>query len=393
MKSYFSKFTAMLFLAILLCVMFPPFQFQAFTNTPVTFTPSWPVSGVYRIYGSQTYDFTLAGMTSDSSGWISVFRQVDVLASELNDVAYTFLQRFSGLSFYCDSLFQCDFNFTVNTSLECDIMIYFLGYQYYCSNSLAYNDPVSLDSFSVFDAEPRLVYSNHVPGSSSVQTFVARPVCRARDFINYIPSALSYNKSGFVNNRGYSLCPMFRIIVTSPASSCEVSFNTANYKFILYPEYGGRNADNSYYYTYFRPFPPYVVSDSRFLLALQNIWSAINGQGTGNLSSDIASQTQEVTQGFTDITADTANNNLNSYINNVDNAEEQSMEEVEANFDNFVASGGLNVSFADDALNAMAFFKESTDSILGNNGLFSALIVAAFTFFVVAVVAGVRRFI
>lgn len=392
MKSYFSKFTATLFLAILLCVMLPPFQFKAFTNTSLTVTPGWPASLPYRNYGNMSYDFSLSHTSTNPGSWGVTCTQGQIMDSAINSYFLDLYQKYDSVSAYLDMAFQCDMNFTVNSSAACDIMVYFLGYDCYSNFDITWNSPISLDVRDVYNPEPSLVLSYHYDGGTSPHTFLLRPFCRSRLLFDINFSSFGGSLASLVQKVSYTFLPKFRIVVSSTLQQTEYQVILSNYQFVFYPIFSNRNSDNTYNYTYLKPFSPYSIPDFRFIDALQHIWSAINGgDSVGNLSDDIKQQTQDITQGFTDKTADNANTTLRNNLTQVDLWEERIGDGTIGYFDE--VSNGFDDSFADDALTAMSFFKSTTQTLLNHTGLFSALVVSAITFFVIAVVAGVRRFI
>lgn len=136
-------------------------------------------------------------------------------------------------------------------------------------------------------------------------------------------------------------------------------------------------------------YPPLEIPDYRFIIALQNIWSAINGQGTGNLDNTIKQQTETVTNGYDNTQINNSNTELSNSLNKLEQAEAASNQALDS-LKNF---NGFDDSEMDSAIPGMQFISTTTQTIINSNGLIKVMILSAFIFFVISVIIGIRRYI
>lgn len=142
------------------------------------------------------------------------------------------------------------------------------------------------------------------------------------------------------------------------------------------------------------PVKPQSVSGFRFIDSLRNIWSAINGQSTtGNLDQTIRQQLQQQTDslenGYNTDIGDGANGILSNAINDLDAAESFSG----AYMDHLNDFTGFDFQESEDTLQAMKLLSDGATSVMENVSLVRALVIGGITFFIVAVIIGVRRYI
>lgn len=140
------------------------------------------------------------------------------------------------------------------------------------------------------------------------------------------------------------------------------------------------------------PTPPIDMPDWRMLSALRSIWSAINGQGTGNLASIIEQQTQQQTNTLTNGFDNTAGNNtvqgIQGEINKLQQAESGADQAKNAlkdiNFDNYM-------DFT-EAGSGIVFLTTTANSIFTAVPQLKAIVIAGFLILLISIIIGLRRF-
>lgn len=400
--SNFSKFSLCLILTLSIVLMRTPiFVFSAeATSFPLTIVssgvaPTWVSDGVYPLNLSYSavnpdtgvslnlMDVTRVGISNSN---LTLQQYIDSLLSVYNSfsvISYGTVVCHGGFEIfnYSSSPITFDLTWTI------DDLVF--NYSTSGSNYSLDHDYVRqhINSYALFNVRQKVV----VPAGSSktIYPLLANGIFMGVDDFAHDGNFPGYAYFFFNIILTFYLQCSFQITSTAPPGSRDAY--RINVIYSGYPD--NDRIDNSSGYFLF-PVRPNNVPDFRIIDALRNIWSAINGSSSmGNLDQTIRQQVQQQTDslenGYNTDSGDGANGILSSAINSLDSAESFSGEYM----DNLNSFTGFDFQESEDTLQAMKVLSDSATSLMDSVSLVRALVVGGITFFIVAVIIGVRRYI
>lgn len=280
--------------------------------------------------------------------------------------------------------------FSCNTVCNFSIQIFYDDTSIQLSHYQAYNEPYYIENIYCQNSGAG-IFSNKYEANSTVKSinFTASFI----DNIIYSQELINSEDYNSFKERSIIISPKFKIIVMSDRDdlNLKVTLQTPTLRF--FPLYAGTD-NNQYYYTYIKFMHPVDIPDWRMIQSLKNIWAAINGSdNTLSLKDSIDQNGYDLREAYNTSKPggpDSINSNFSDAVNEYSN---QELAASQSSTNNLKSFQGFDFKENDDTISAMNLIKNFTNDLLNKVNLFKALVIGAITFFILAIILGVRRYI